>query len=310
MPKVSVIVPNYNHAKYLRQRIDSILSQTFQDFELILLDDCSTDNSVDILNEYANHSKVKHLVLNETNSGSTFKQWEKGLSLAQGEFIWIAESDDWSEYTFLEKMVLFLDGVLDVSLVYCETWLAFTDIGKLEKYDCHLHLTNDRKLFEKSGVIDGDTYNRLFLNNQINTIPNAGMVLFRKSEAANLSFEKLYRYKMCGDWFFWWSMIKGKKMAYCNERLNYFRRHDNVVTNMRSTLYFKERLLMLSEVKSYPYSASELKQLYANYFLEFSPLYIESKKTYLFHVFRFLSLTGFLGFYIIVVNFRHVLKKS
>jgi len=49
MPKVSVIVPNYNHAPYLKQRIDSILAQSYQDFELILLDDCSTDNSREML---------------------------------------------------------------------------------------------------------------------------------------------------------------------------------------------------------------------------------------------------------------------
>ena len=58
MPTVSVIVPNYCHAPYLEQRIESILQQTFQDFELILLDDCSTDGSREILERYRNHPKV------------------------------------------------------------------------------------------------------------------------------------------------------------------------------------------------------------------------------------------------------------
>ena len=83
MPKVSVIVPNYNHAPYLKRRIDSILNQTYQDFELILLDDCSTDNSAEVLNEYASNPKVSHVVINEINSGSTFKQWDKGFALAK-----------------------------------------------------------------------------------------------------------------------------------------------------------------------------------------------------------------------------------
>ena len=57
-PKVSVIVPNYNHSRYLNVRIDSILSQTFQDFELIILDDCSTDNSKEIIDAYSNDNHV------------------------------------------------------------------------------------------------------------------------------------------------------------------------------------------------------------------------------------------------------------
>ena len=74
MPNVSVIVPNYNHEQYLQQRIESIVNQTYQDFELILLDDFSTDNSRDILNLYRNHPKVSKIVFNEKNSGSPFKQ--------------------------------------------------------------------------------------------------------------------------------------------------------------------------------------------------------------------------------------------
>ena len=101
-PKVSVIVPNYNYARYLKARIDSILNQTFQDFELILLDDCSTDNSAEVLEGYRTHPLVAHLVVNTQNTGSPFAQWFRGIGLAQGEYIWIAESDDLAEPTFLE----------------------------------------------------------------------------------------------------------------------------------------------------------------------------------------------------------------
>jgi glycosyltransferase involved in cell wall biosynthesis len=82
-PKVSIIVPNYNHARFLRQGLDSILHQTFQDFELILLDDCSMDNSRAILAEYRWDPRIQ-MQFNEENSGSTFKQWNKGVKLARG----------------------------------------------------------------------------------------------------------------------------------------------------------------------------------------------------------------------------------
>lgn len=70
---VSVIVPNYNHAPYLKPRIDSIVNQTYHDFELILLDDCSTDNSREILESYRSNPHVTHIVYNEQNGRNTFR---------------------------------------------------------------------------------------------------------------------------------------------------------------------------------------------------------------------------------------------
>jgi len=91
-PLLSIIVPNYNHAVFLPQRLDSIFNQTFQDFEVILLDDQSPDNSVEILQQYAQkyRDKVAHFITNDQNTGNPFVQWKKGIELARGEFIWIA----------------------------------------------------------------------------------------------------------------------------------------------------------------------------------------------------------------------------
>ena len=87
---LSVIIPNYCHARYLKERIESILAQSYQDFELIILDDCSTDNSREIIEQYRSNPRVKHIVYNEQNSGSPFVQWQRGFTLASGEYIWIA----------------------------------------------------------------------------------------------------------------------------------------------------------------------------------------------------------------------------
>lgn len=109
MSKVSVIVPCYNHARFLKQRIDSILNQTYQDFELILLDDHSTDDSYSICLSYKDNPHVVHVETNKQNSGKPFKQWEKGIRLAKGEYIWIAESDDYAGKEFLSNTVCLLD---------------------------------------------------------------------------------------------------------------------------------------------------------------------------------------------------------
>ena len=103
--EVSVIIPNYNYARFLQQRIESVLAQTYTDYEIILLDDASTDDSVSILNHYKTNSRVTHLEINSVNTGSPFAQWQKGISLSRGKYIWIAESDDAAESFFLEKAV-------------------------------------------------------------------------------------------------------------------------------------------------------------------------------------------------------------
>src|SRR5580704_3035040 len=109
MPTISVIVPNYNHARFLPKRIESIIHQTFQDFELILLDDCSSDDSRSILAQYAGDPRVR-IEFNRENSGSTFKQWNRGVRLAQGKYVWIAESDDYADPQLLERLVAILEA--------------------------------------------------------------------------------------------------------------------------------------------------------------------------------------------------------
>ncbi|RYY07003.1 MAG: glycosyltransferase family 2 protein [Sphingobacteriaceae bacterium] len=116
---ISVIIPNYNHARFLNQRIDSILNQTYQNFEIIILDDCSTDESRSIIGSYKNHPKVSHTIFNTINSGSTFIQWEKGINLSAGNYIWIAESDDYSSSDFLQSLVNLIDENVNVGLAYC-----------------------------------------------------------------------------------------------------------------------------------------------------------------------------------------------
>src|ERR1700722_12672338 len=104
MPAVSVIVPNYNHARFLPQRLDSIIAQTFTDYELIVLDDASSDDSREVLERYAKRIPMR-LVFNEKNSGSPFIQWQRGAALASGKYLWMAESDDFADANMLKRLM-------------------------------------------------------------------------------------------------------------------------------------------------------------------------------------------------------------
>lgn len=115
MPKVSVLMPVYNvKEEYLRESIESILNQTFSDFEFIILDDCSTTNIEPIINSY-NDKRIKFF-RNEQNLGIA-KSRNKLMELAQGEYAALMDNDDISLPQRLEKQVAFLDNNKEISIV-------------------------------------------------------------------------------------------------------------------------------------------------------------------------------------------------
>jgi glycosyltransferase involved in cell wall biosynthesis len=225
---VSVIIPSYNHSKYLKQRIASDLSQTNTDFELIMLDDCSPDDSRDVIEKYRNNPKVTNIVFNETNSGSVFKQWKKGIELAKGEFVWIAESDDYAENTFLSKLVTVLEQDNEIGLVYCNSKIVyegkepaglFKSLNDLRKY---MFKTT---LWDNSFTMDGLEFLEKYLSQKC-IINNASSVLFRKS-VLNESISNLDTYKYAGDYYVYLNIAFHNKIAFINELLSNYRDHDN-----------------------------------------------------------------------------------
>jgi glycosyltransferase involved in cell wall biosynthesis len=220
---ISIIVPNYNHSKFLCERIDSIFNQTYQDFEVILLDDCSTDNSVEILKEYANHPKVAHFVINEQNSGSPFKQWERGIALAKGEWIWIAESDDVADKQFLGNLMNYNNQLKNsLDLIYCQS----IDIDENSSYiQNRINYTTEFEpnIWENSFTSNGNDFIKKYLVTK-NVIPNASAVLIRKNKIQQTFFNNhLVKMRMVGDWFFWILLCSNEiKLGFESTSMNYF----------------------------------------------------------------------------------------
>lgn len=217
-PLVSVIVPNYCHAKYLDQRIESILAQTYTNYELIILDDKSSDNSLEVIMKYQDNPHVSHIVDNEENSGNTFKQWEKGIGLSQGELIWIAESDDYCEPNLLQELVSAFFKIKDCAVAY-STSMIVNETGEfrwaVEKYP--------------NQYIKGTDYVRRYLALEA-FIWNASSAIFSKEKVKKIP--TIYqKFKGAGDYMFWTLMSLQGNIAIVNKQLNYFRRHDGVVTN-------------------------------------------------------------------------------
>jgi len=137
--KVSVILTSYNHEKYLREAIESVLNQSFSDFELIIWDDASTDSSWEIINSYTDN-RIRGF-RNETNSRGTIN---KSLLKARGEYIAIHHSDDIWEPSKLEKQVAFLDANPETGAVFTQA-LIIDENGDLFKDESHFYY----KIFEQ-----------------------------------------------------------------------------------------------------------------------------------------------------------------
>lgn len=218
-PKVSVIVPNYNHAEFLGQRLDSIFGQTLQDFELLFLDDASTDNSLAVAARYESDSRFTSY-LNDRNSGSPFHQWNRGFELAQGEYVWLAESDDFAEPELLEALVSRLDGHPERALATCRAWFTDAQGRDLEVFDAY-HWFADRDRWVKGYVNGGGDEIARYLSFQ-NTIPNASGVVFRRALLDD-GLRAPEDMRVAGDWWFWIALLLRGGIAHVGEPLNHFR---------------------------------------------------------------------------------------
>lgn len=217
---VSVIIPNYNHAPYLKERIESVLNQTYQDFEIIILDDCSTDTSRDVIIQYRSHPKVSHIVFNEHNSGSTFIQWQKGFDIAKGEYIWIAESDDVAHPDFLKKL---MEAIGDDKKVT----LAASGIILIDEHGKPFGEESISKSKHKRKYTSGQFIRQNMLLG--NHLLNASSAIFRKDVLDKIpkDYTKL---KASGDYLFWIELANCGKVVEIPDKLDFFRRSTTAVT--------------------------------------------------------------------------------
>lgn len=244
-PLVSVVVPCYNHAPYLERRLLSIQQQTYQNFEVILLDDASSDGSHTILEAHVKRYPEKaRLISNSENSGTAFRQWAKGLEEAKGELVWIAESDDFCDPDFLETLVPIFSNRA-VMLAMGRT--IFVDhngkqpVWSLEEYLPELGINTWEQPFV-------DYAQRLvaMLWARRNLLPNASSCLFRKPRHHQLLDQPWWQgLRVCGDWLFYLELCRCGLVAYTPETRSYYRQHpgNSSVSQHKQRLFFEEHLL-------------------------------------------------------------------
>lgn len=202
-PLVSVVVPCYNHEKYVKDTIESILNQTYKNIELIVIDDGSKDNSVYIIQKLAD--KYNFTFINRPNKGLS-ATLNEGIKLAKGKYFCVCASDDKYLFDKIEKQVRFMENHLKYEMCYAKV-IQFND-----KESKEIEIKNP-----PIGFIFDDLINRCF-------IPAVTVMIridiFKK---IGLFDENLY----IEDWDMWLRIANKYQIGYIDEYLAYYRRHDN-----------------------------------------------------------------------------------
>ncbi len=255
--KVSVVIPNYNYAEYIVERIDSVLLQTYPIHELIIIDDCSRDNSVEVIETHLKklgYPQNIKFVINEKNSGNVFAQWQYGFKNVTGDYVWIAEADDSCHPRFLESVMEGFEDE-DVVISYCES-LTMNEHNQVLMKDLRpwIDIYKTGK-WDKSYILSGtdEISTTLCINN---TIANASSVVFRNGDYHEI-LEESKGYKLAGDWYAYMRIFELGKVAYLDESLNYHRMQEKSVTlSIHKDLEFAE----ICRVQDYALNHYTLKE--------------------------------------------------
>lgn len=230
-PKVSVCIPTYNYGRFIAEAIESVLAQTFKDFELIVVDNCSTDNTRAVVEHYVNIDPRIVYYCNESNIGMV-GNWNRCLGYARGKYIKILCADDYLDNLHLEKCVTALENNVDVAV----TSTPRTFFGCDDKTD-KLSFSD---IFE---IVDGNSaITRCLLERNVIGEPTA--VMFRKYDG-NLLFNP--DFDQVSDMEMWFRFLEQGKLANIPDTCCYLRCHDSQTTNIN----VKDNKISLDELKLY-----------------------------------------------------------
>jgi glycosyltransferase involved in cell wall biosynthesis len=218
--RVSVILPCFNHVRFLEERIRSVLAQTYPVDQIIFLDDASTDGSADLARRLLGHTTLDiQFIENRVNSGSPFHQWNLGVEQAVHDIIWIAETDDSCDPQFLEVVL--------GRLMEPDTVLSYSKSKTIDEHGNMLQVPDLNGVFpeqfERNFVMDGLEFRNRFLSIR-NVIPNASGVVFKKDAFLRAGMANTTM-RNCGDWDMWTRLAQFGNFSYTSLELNHFRSH-------------------------------------------------------------------------------------
>lgn len=257
---ISVAVPAYNYARFMERRMASVFAQTYPVAEVIVLDDASTDDSVAVARRIAGDwGRDIRVVANDSNSGSPFRQWRRAATLAESDWLWIAEADDEADPTLLASLAAMVREVDDLELVFCDSRSIDADGVKLAPSYRDYYAACGAAELAGGGVFPARAFARRFLAER-NLILNASAVLWRRSSllaALDRCGQQLDLYRLAGDWHLYLELLalSTGRVGVLSAALNVHRRHAGSVTG---SLAPREQVAEVARVHAWACSRLEL----------------------------------------------------
>lgn len=211
MSKVSVIIPTYNMAEYVCQAIDSVLAQTYDDFEIIVVNDGSTDNTEEVLKKYESNKKIK--IINQSNKGLACSR-NAGIKHSKGEYIaWLDADDIWRK-DFLEIAVKQLERYKEISVVHSNVYRFKDNVNDAKSRTLNFNLSNitENALIEK--ILLGSYH-----------VNNAQVIRKECIRDIGLFDENVSKFNGCEDLDMWLRLLRKYKHSYISEPLVYYRQN-------------------------------------------------------------------------------------
>jgi len=255
MPLVSVCIPTYNGASYLEACLDSVLAQTFFDFEVLIVDDQSADQSYQIAQAYASRDSRIKVVRNKHNLGLV-RNWNQCALLAQGEWIKFLFQDDILEPNCIEKMLAVCDQ--DTSMVVCKRNIIFEDDSKelKETFLPYIQRYDMDKIFPGEMEISSEKFCKAVLDNLgENFVGEPTAVLLNRSVFNRFGFFNHYLISFC-DLEYWIRVGSHTGFIYVPDFLVHFRRHRKGATfvdeKSRKFRMYIDKIICLHEFLFHP----------------------------------------------------------
>lgn len=220
---VSIIIPVYNGEEFLKETICSCLNQTYQEIEVIVVDDCSNDNSVKVVEALSTYDKRVKLIRNEKNLGFCGNA-NKGAGIASGEYLIVLGQDDMIPPHHVEKMVnSFKEGI---SVLYCDFDFIDVDSSIYEHKDNFNHNNVEMKDLVKSV-----------------TIHSCGLMMKMSCFKKVGGYPVFKEFPNYGEWYLWIKMREEGLIVYCEGTSGLYRRHKNNMTNTFNETSKKKQLV-------------------------------------------------------------------